>query len=176
MSEAPARLYAGFDGGGTRTTCVLCDPRGSVLGVGSGGRSNYHNTGLPRALASIKRAFEGALSQSGMAKSRLSLEACFGLAGLDSAEDMAIVKRGHRVDGARHEREARRPRRERLADGRGGGLHRRAGGHPDRRDGVRGSGPERRQGAGWSGWEGGGTSWTTGGAPTTSGGTPSTRR
>ncbi len=75
---------------------MLCDPAGSVLGVGSGGRSNYHNTGLPRALASIKRSFEGALSQSGMAKERLSLEACFGLAGLDSPEDMEIVKRGVR--------------------------------------------------------------------------------
>jgi len=87
-------LYAGFDGGGTRTTCVLCDASGSVLGVGSGGRSNYHNTGLPRAIASIRRAFEGALAQSGVAESRASLAACYGLAGLDSPEDMEIVKRG----------------------------------------------------------------------------------
>ncbi len=92
--ESPARLYAGFDGGGTRTTCVLCDPGGTVLGVGSGGRSNYHNTGLPRALASLKRSFEGALAQSGRTKGGPSLEACFGLAGLDSPADMAIVRRG----------------------------------------------------------------------------------
>jgi N-acetylglucosamine kinase-like BadF-type ATPase len=95
LREAPARLYAGFDGGGTRTTCVLCDPEGSVLGVGSGGRSNYHNTGVPRALASLKRAFEAALTQSG-GNYPMSLEACFGLAGLDSPEDMATVKRGIR--------------------------------------------------------------------------------
>lgn len=94
MRESPTRLYAGFDGGGTRTTCVLCDPEGSVLGVGSGGRSNYHNTGLRNALASLKRSFEGALARSGLANGRLTLEACFGLAGLDSPEDMAIVKRG----------------------------------------------------------------------------------
>jgi len=96
MKEAPARLYAGFDGGGTRTTCVLCDTAGSVLGVGSGGRSNYHNTGLRNALASLKRSFEGALVQSGVGDGRVGLEACFGLAGLDSPEDMAIMKRGIR--------------------------------------------------------------------------------
>jgi N-acetylglucosamine kinase-like BadF-type ATPase len=96
LREAPARLYAGFDGGGTRTTCVLCDSGGSVLGVGSGGRSNYHNTGLRNALASLKRAFEGALAQSGAGNDPMSLEACFGLAGLDSPEDMATVKRGIR--------------------------------------------------------------------------------
>jgi N-acetylglucosamine kinase-like BadF-type ATPase len=96
MKEAPAHFYAGFDGGGTRTTCVLCDPEGSVLGVGSGGRSNYHNTGVPRALASLKRSFAGALAQSGTGSDRIALEACFGLAGLDSPKDMAVVKRGIR--------------------------------------------------------------------------------
>lgn len=96
MKSAPARIYAGFDGGGTRTTCVLCDSKGSVLGVGTGGRSNYHNTGLPRALASVKRSYEGAISQAGLTRDKSTLEACFGLAGLDSPTDMAIVKRGIR--------------------------------------------------------------------------------
>ena len=93
MRGASARLYAGFDGGGTRTTCVLCDPNGAVLGLGSGGRSNYHNTGVPRALASLRRSFEGALAQSGLTNDRVSLGACFGLAGLDSPKDMATIKR-----------------------------------------------------------------------------------
>ncbi len=93
MKGAAARLYAGFDGGGTRTTCVLCDPGGSVLGVGSGGRSNYHNTGVRNALASLRRAFEGALARAGMANDRLRMEACFGLAGLDSPKDITIMRR-----------------------------------------------------------------------------------
>jgi N-acetylglucosamine kinase-like BadF-type ATPase len=93
MKEGQARLYAGFDGGGTRTTCVLCDAEGSVLGVGSGGRSNYHDTGLPNALASLRRSFEGALTRSGLTKERAGVEACFGLAGLDSPKDLAIMKR-----------------------------------------------------------------------------------
>src|ERR1700730_2722592 len=96
MKEAPTRLYAGFDRGGTPTTGVLCDPEGSVLGAGFGGRSNYHNTGVPRALASLKRSFAGALEQSGMGGDHMTLEACFGLAGLDSPKDIAIVKRGIR--------------------------------------------------------------------------------
>ncbi len=96
MEGAPVRLYAGFDGGGTRTTCVLCDPGGSVLGVGSGGRSNYHNTGVRNALASLRRAFEGALARSGKASGRLRLEACFGLAGLDSPKDMATMRQAIR--------------------------------------------------------------------------------
>ncbi|HEV2389139.1 MAG TPA: BadF/BadG/BcrA/BcrD ATPase family protein [Nitrososphaerales archaeon] len=92
MKEAPTRLYAGFDGGGTRTTCVVCDPTGSVLGVGSGGRSNYHNTGQRNAVASLRRSFEGALAESGVGGGPPSVEACFGLAGLDSAVDFAIMK------------------------------------------------------------------------------------
>jgi N-acetylglucosamine kinase-like BadF-type ATPase len=92
MKVARAQLYAGFDGGGTRTTCVVCDPDGSVLGVGSGGRSNYHNTGAPRALASLRRSFEGALEQSGLTDSPVELKACFGLAGLDSPMDVATMK------------------------------------------------------------------------------------
>lgn len=96
MTKALARLYAGFDGGGTRTTCVLCDLEGSVLGVGAGGRSNYHNTGVRNALASLKGSFEGALAQSETGSDRLRLEACFGLAGLDSPEDVATMERGIR--------------------------------------------------------------------------------
>src|SRR5882672_7574145 len=91
MKEAPARFYAGFDGGGTRTTCVLCDAEGTVLGVGFGGRGNYHDIGVGRALASVRRAFGGALDRSGVAKGRVSLQACFGLAGLDSPKDFAIM-------------------------------------------------------------------------------------
>jgi N-acetylglucosamine kinase-like BadF-type ATPase len=99
VKEKPPRLFAGFDGGGTRTTCVLCDAQGSVLGVGAGGRSNYHNTGLRNALASLRRSFEGALAQSraaGKEEGRVRLEACFGLAGLDSPKDFDIVSRGIR--------------------------------------------------------------------------------
>jgi N-acetylglucosamine kinase-like BadF-type ATPase len=61
--------------------------------VGSGGRSNYHNTGVRNALASLRRAFEGALERSG-SQGGVRLAACYGLAGLDSPEDMAVMKRG----------------------------------------------------------------------------------
>src|SRR5207253_1166607 len=96
MREGPARFYAGFDGGGTRTTCVLCGPEGEVLGVGFGGRGNYHDIGVRSALSSMRRAFAGAVGRSGVAKGRMSLEACFGLAGLDSPTDMMTMSRAVR--------------------------------------------------------------------------------
>lgn len=87
------KLYAGFDGGGTRTTCVLCDPEGSVLGVGSGGPANFHNEGVEGALASLRAAFAGAVSASGHLGREARLEACLGLAGLDSPKDLSIMRR-----------------------------------------------------------------------------------
>ena len=84
-----ATLYAGFDGGGTRTTCVLCDESGRFLGSGSGARSNFHDVGLPSAVSSLRSAFDGALAQSGMQAP--DVEACFGLAGLDSPKDMSLM-------------------------------------------------------------------------------------
>jgi glucosamine kinase len=88
----PMRVYhAGFDGGGTRTRCVISDSEGSILGTGSGGPSNFHNAGVRKALASIRQAFEGAAAQSGTTKEEHRLEACFGLAALDSPEDFEIM-------------------------------------------------------------------------------------
>ncbi len=106
----PSLLYAGFDGGGTRTTCVLSDSRGTVLGVGVGGRANYHDLGVRGALDSLQRAFERAVEQHGVAKDRVHLEACFGLAGLDSLEDLATMVaaiRSMRLAGRRMSHEVR---------------------------------------------------------------------
>ena len=35
------KLYAGFDGGGSKTACFLADEQGQLLGQGIGGPSNY---------------------------------------------------------------------------------------------------------------------------------------
>lgn len=43
-------LHLGFDGGGTRTRCVLCTPEGRILGRGLAGPSN------PRALGDVEAA------------------------------------------------------------------------------------------------------------------------
>ena len=37
----PTRIFAGFDGGGSKTLCVLCDENGRLLGTGSGGDGKY---------------------------------------------------------------------------------------------------------------------------------------
>lgn len=89
--KSAAPIFAGFDGGGTRTTCVLCDSTGNVLGVGYGGRANYHDFGVANAVASLRIAFDAALRGSGLERNAIRLEASFGLAGLDSPKDFSTM-------------------------------------------------------------------------------------
>ena len=48
------KLYAGFDGGGSKTACCLVDERGSLLGIGTGGPSNYLFCGKETAAQSVR--------------------------------------------------------------------------------------------------------------------------
>ena len=91
--EGEARYLVGFDGGGTKTECVVCDSTGRVVGMGIAGPSNYHNVGLDGALSALKASFRRATAGSGLTRG-LELEACLGLAGLDSPEDLRMVKEG----------------------------------------------------------------------------------
>ena len=49
ISAADASYFLGFDGGGTKTECVLADAEGHVLARASGGPSNPLRTGYTRA-------------------------------------------------------------------------------------------------------------------------------
>lgn len=60
------RLFAGFDGGGTKTACVLSDETGSRLGRGEGGPSNYLYCGKEVAARSVRGALEGAFREAGI--------------------------------------------------------------------------------------------------------------
>lgn len=88
-----SQIYAGFDGGGTKTTCVVACSDGSVIGTGSAGPSNYHNVGLDSALGALRSSFDGALADAGMRKVNQIDVACFGLAALDSRKDMETMNR-----------------------------------------------------------------------------------
>ena len=48
------KLYAGFDGGGSKTACCLVDERGNLLGIGTGGPSNYLFCGKETAAQSVR--------------------------------------------------------------------------------------------------------------------------
>ncbi|MBQ9832605.1 MAG: hypothetical protein IJO48_02625 [Clostridia bacterium] len=60
-------LFAGFDGGGTKTLCVLADENGNILGVGKGGPSNYLFCGKELAAQSVRDSIEQAFSKAGAA-------------------------------------------------------------------------------------------------------------
>lgn len=56
------KLYAGFDGGGSKTACCLADAQGNLLGIGIGGPSNYLFCGKETAAQSVRDALEGAFA------------------------------------------------------------------------------------------------------------------
>lgn len=66
------KLYAGFDGGGSKTACYLADQQGRLLGVGMGGSSNYLFCGRERAAQSVREALSGAFAAARIAPCRLS--------------------------------------------------------------------------------------------------------
>ena len=47
------RVLSGIEGGGTKTTCVIGDEAGRLLGTGQGGSSNYLAVGISRMRTSI---------------------------------------------------------------------------------------------------------------------------
>jgi N-acetylglucosamine kinase-like BadF-type ATPase len=103
---APQLLLA-VDGGGTNTQALVTDLEGNVRARGLGPSSNLHNVGFERACQAITTAVEGALAQVRGSQSSVSTApasggrwrasgiaaACFGLSGVDSAEDEAQISR-----------------------------------------------------------------------------------
>ena len=52
----------GFDGGGTKTDCVLLDTNGNVIGEGRGGPANPLRSGYDGAFSSLREAAAGAIA------------------------------------------------------------------------------------------------------------------
>ena len=65
------RLFAGYDGGGTKTACVLTDETGRILGSGVGGPSNYLYCGREVAAESVRTATAQAFAKAGLPQQRL---------------------------------------------------------------------------------------------------------
>ena len=53
-------VFAGYDGGGSKTVCALTDNQGTLLGIGQGGPSNYLFCGEEIARASMREATRNA--------------------------------------------------------------------------------------------------------------------
>jgi N-acetylglucosamine kinase-like BadF-type ATPase len=63
ISAADASYFLGFDGGGTKTDCVLADAEGRVVARASAGPSNPVRTGYTRAWFSLSDAADSVLKQ-----------------------------------------------------------------------------------------------------------------
>ena len=65
------KLFAGYDGGGTKTACVLTDENGRILGSGLGGPSNYLYCGREVAADSVRTATAQAFANAGLPMQQL---------------------------------------------------------------------------------------------------------
>ena len=86
------RLVLGFDGGGTKTDCVLMDERGAVLARAQAGPSNPLRVGFGAAIASVRDAATRALADARISNSGKIDALCAGLAGAGPPESAAKVR------------------------------------------------------------------------------------
>jgi glucosamine kinase len=80
ISAAEASYFLGFDGGGTKTDCVLADAEGRVVARASAGPSNPLRTGYTRAWFSLSDAADSVLKQEKIHSGHIS-GICAGLGG-----------------------------------------------------------------------------------------------
>lgn len=64
ISADEASYFLGFDGGGTKTDCVLADAEGRIVARALGGPSNPLRTGYMRAWFSLSEAADSVLKQA----------------------------------------------------------------------------------------------------------------
>ncbi len=80
----------GFDGGATKTRCVVGDLRGNILADSLGGPSNHQGCGPEETRRVIQSLFEDTLSKASLKKSDLSY-VFLGLAGADLPADFELL-------------------------------------------------------------------------------------
>ncbi len=80
------RYVLGFDGGGTKTDCMLMDASGAVQGRAQAGPSNPLRVGFGAAMAALREAAKSATAQAGLASNAQATAICAGLAGAGPAE------------------------------------------------------------------------------------------
>ena len=83
-------IFAGVDGGATRTRVVLASDDGAILGAGLAGPANYDNVGIEEARSNIDCAFERAWKRTLLP--REPAQAVFlGMAGVVSPKDRSTI-------------------------------------------------------------------------------------
>src|ERR1700722_7509231 len=81
--------FLGFDGGGTKTHCVVLNSAGDMIGEGRGGPANPLRSGYDRAFASLREAAVRALAAAKIRPDGITA-VCAGLAG---AGRRSVVRR-----------------------------------------------------------------------------------
>src|SRR5690349_17546139 len=80
------KLYAGVDGGGSKTLTLVVDEQGNEVGRRLAAGSNAQGVGVPEAVRRIKMALQEA------GGNRLPLDGiCIGLAGIDRPDDRPVM-------------------------------------------------------------------------------------
>lgn len=90
-SSVHQEFFLGIDGGGTKTTGLLADPFGHIIGRSESSASNYHAVGEEQT----KQVLSDVVSQL-ISDANASLESCtccLGLAGVGSPADSKVVGR-----------------------------------------------------------------------------------
>jgi N-acetylglucosamine kinase-like BadF-type ATPase len=91
MNTAPTPLYAGVDGGGTKTRVLIVAPTGRCLASAIGGSSNINTAGPQSAAANMEATLAAAATRLGTAPNYAA--AFFGMAGVnDSSAQRAVTQ------------------------------------------------------------------------------------
>jgi N-acetylglucosamine kinase-like BadF-type ATPase len=77
--------FLGFDGGGTKTECVLMDADGQILAESRAGPSNPLRSGFERTFTALSEAATGALAARQLSENRVT-GICAGIAGAGRAD------------------------------------------------------------------------------------------
>jgi N-acetylglucosamine kinase-like BadF-type ATPase len=78
----------GIDAGGTKTTCLLADATGEVMGRGDGGGANLQAHGELEVEKVLHQVIERAIGDRGL----LPNAVCLGIAGVDRREDRQVMR------------------------------------------------------------------------------------
>lgn len=89
VAASDATYFLGFDGGGTKTECVLADAEGRVVGRSVGGPSNPVRAGYTRAWFALSEAADVVLSRQKLSAGHIR-GVCAGLGG---AGRLGVVRR-----------------------------------------------------------------------------------
>lgn len=84
------KLVLGIDGGGTKTSCVVLNGEGHILGRSRSGSSNRNSVGDAAAMTNVAAAIEDALADAGASKADVSA-LCLGMSGVGRPADRALV-------------------------------------------------------------------------------------